>query len=66
MLLLLALVETIGESREPNHLPHYALRLATAFHDFFERCQVINHEEQYLTSARLRSCVPPRSSQPFL
>jgi arginyl-tRNA synthetase len=56
MLLLPELVESIAEAREPHHLPHYALELATAFHDFYERCQVINHEEQNLTAARLRLC----------
>ena len=56
MLLLPELVETIAEAREPHHLPHYALELATAFHDFYEKCRVINHEEQALTAARLRLC----------
>jgi arginyl-tRNA synthetase len=41
MLLLPELVESIAESHEPHHLPHYAIDLATAFHDFYERCRVM-------------------------
>ena len=56
MLLLPELVESIAEAREPHHLPHYALELATAFHDFYERCQVINLDDRNVTGARLRLC----------
>ena len=42
MLLLPELVETIAENHEPHHLPHYALELATAFHDFYEKCRVLD------------------------
>jgi arginyl-tRNA synthetase len=54
MLLLPETVEAIAENHEPHHLPHYALDLATAFHDFYEKCRVINDEEPALTKARLR------------
>jgi arginyl-tRNA synthetase len=54
MLLLPELIESIAENHEPHHLPHYAMDLATAFHDFYERCRVINDEEPALTKARLR------------
>jgi arginyl-tRNA synthetase len=56
MLLLPELVESISQNLEPHHLPHYALELATAFHDFYEKCRVINDEEPDLTRARLRLC----------
>jgi arginyl-tRNA synthetase len=56
MLLLPELVETIAENHEPHHLPHYALDLATSFHDFYEKCRVLNDEEPELTRARLRLC----------
>jgi arginyl-tRNA synthetase len=56
MLLLPELVESIAESYEPHHLPHYALELATAFHDFYEKCRVINEEDSAMTQARLRLC----------
>ena len=56
MLLLPELVEQIAENHEPHHLPHYALELATAFHDFYERCRVISDEDAALTRARLRLC----------
>ncbi len=54
MLLLPELVESIAENHEAHHLPHYALELATAFHDFYERCRVINEEDPAMTRARLR------------
>jgi arginyl-tRNA synthetase len=41
MLLLPELVETIAQNYEPHHLPHYALDLATSFHDFYEKCRVL-------------------------
>jgi arginyl-tRNA synthetase len=54
MLLLPELVETIAENHEPHHLPHYALDLATAFHDFYEKCRVLDEAEPALSRARLR------------
>jgi arginyl-tRNA synthetase len=67
MLLLPELVESIAENHEPHHLPHYALELATAFHDFYEKCQVLprqlddsgaprgpDADELALAAARLR------------
>ena len=56
MLLLPELVETIADSREPHHLPHYAMDLATSFHDFYEKCRVLNDEEPAMTQARLQLC----------
>jgi arginyl-tRNA synthetase len=54
MLVLPELVESIAENHEPHHLPHYALELATAFHDFYEKCRVIDDANPALSSARLR------------
>jgi arginyl-tRNA synthetase len=54
MLLLPELVETIAQNHEPHHLPHYALELATAFHDFYERCRVLDDDAPDMTRARLR------------
>jgi arginyl-tRNA synthetase len=56
MLLLPELVESIAESRAPHHLPYYAMDLATAFHDFYERCRVIDDADSAMTKARLRLC----------
>jgi arginyl-tRNA synthetase len=56
MLLLPELIDSIAENREPHHLPHYAMELATAFHDFYERCRVLNEDNIPLSSARLRLC----------
>lgn len=52
MLLLPELVESAAETLEPQALPHYALDLATAFHNFYERCRIIS-EDEALTLARL-------------
>ncbi len=56
MLVLLELVQTMSERLEPHHLPHYAVELATAFHNFYERCRVVSSvpEEMELSRARLR------------
>jgi arginyl-tRNA synthetase len=54
MLLLPELVETIAQNHEPHHLPHYALELATAFHDFYEKCRVLDTDAPDMTRARLR------------
>jgi arginyl-tRNA synthetase len=54
MLLLPELVESIAESYEPHHLPHYAQEVATAFHDFYEKCRVLNDDDIAMSKARLR------------
>jgi arginyl-tRNA synthetase len=54
MLLLPELVESIAQSHEPHHLAHYALELATAFHDFYEKCRVLDDDAPDMTRARLR------------
>jgi arginyl-tRNA synthetase len=54
MLQLPELVEQIAQNYEPHHLPHFALDLATAFHDFYEKCRVIDDGDLPLTKARLR------------
>jgi arginyl-tRNA synthetase len=54
MLMLPELVESIAANHEPHHLPHYALELATAFHDFYEKCRVLDDANPALSSARLR------------
>lgn len=46
-------LELAAMSLEPHHLPHYAQDLATAFHNFYERCRVISQDEA-LTLARLK------------
>jgi len=53
MLLLPELVEGIARTLEPHHLPHYALELATVFHDFYEKCRVVSDDDS-LTKARLK------------
>jgi arginyl-tRNA synthetase len=48
-------VQGAARNLEPHHLPHYALSLATAFHDFYTRHRVLEAEEgAAVTLARLR------------
>ncbi|MEX1255206.1 MAG: arginine--tRNA ligase [Dehalococcoidia bacterium] len=54
MLVLPELVEAIARTLEPHHLPHYAQDLATAFHDFYEKCKVVDDEQPELSRARLK------------
>ncbi|TMB98802.1 MAG: arginine--tRNA ligase [Chloroflexi bacterium] len=53
MLRLPELVESMALSLEPHALPYYALELATAFHDFYEKCRVLSDDEA-LSKARLK------------
>ena len=53
MLLLPELVESIALSLEPHQLPYYAVELATAFHDFYEKCRVVS-DDAALSKARLK------------
>ena len=53
MLRLPELVEAIAVSVEPHQLPYYAIELATAFHDFYEKCRVLTDEDA-LSMARLK------------
>ena len=53
MLRLPELVEQMARSLEPHHLPHYALELATVFHDFYEKCRVVT-DDVPVTKARLK------------
>ena len=54
MLLLPELVETAALNLAPHSLPHFALELATAFHNFYERCRIISDAEPEMTRARLK------------
>ncbi len=53
LLLLPELVETVAQTLEPHHLPHYAQDLATVFHSFYKQCRVVSRNEA-LTKARLK------------
>jgi arginyl-tRNA synthetase len=53
MLRLPELVESIALTLEPHQLPYYAVELATAFHDFYEKCRVLSDDEA-LSKARLK------------
>ena len=45
MLRLPELLEQVVDSLEPHQLPYYATELATAFHDFYEKCRVLSDDE---------------------
>jgi len=53
MLQLPELVEGVALSLEPHQLPYYAMDLATAFHDFYEKCRVVS-DDKALSKARLK------------
>ncbi|HLB24390.1 MAG TPA: arginine--tRNA ligase [Dehalococcoidia bacterium] len=53
MLRLPELVETMATTLEPHQLPYYAMDLATAFHDFYEKCRVLTDDEA-LSKSRLK------------
>jgi arginyl-tRNA synthetase len=53
MLQLPELVESVAVSLEPHQLPYYAMDLATAFHDFYEKCRVVSNDEA-VSRARLK------------
>ena len=53
MMRLPELVELMARTLEPHHLTHYALELATVFHDFYEKCRVVT-DDVPLTKARLK------------
>jgi arginyl-tRNA synthetase len=55
MLQLPELVEGVAVSLEPHQLPYYAMDLATAFHDFYEKCRVVSDDEA-ISKARLKLC----------
>jgi arginyl-tRNA synthetase len=59
MLQLPELVETVAVNLEPHLLPYYAIDLATAFHDFYEKCRVVSDDEA-LSKARLKLCAAAR------
>jgi arginyl-tRNA synthetase len=54
MLTLPELVESIAVTLEPHHLPYYAQDLATTFHDFYEKCRVVDGDNLPLSKARLK------------
>ena len=53
MLRLPELVESMALALEPHQLPYYAVELATAFHDFYEKCRVLTDDDA-LSMARLK------------
>ncbi len=53
MLLLPEVVATVANLLEPQHLPYYAIDLATVFHSFYKECRVIS-DDLLLTKARLK------------
>jgi arginyl-tRNA synthetase len=60
MLQLPDLVQLMAERSEPHHLPHYAQELATAYHQFYTECRVLDQDAMPLSNARLRLCEAAR------
>lgn len=53
MLKLPEVVEIAALNLEPHHLAHFSQDLATAFHNFYEKCRVMSDDEP-MTRARLK------------
>jgi arginyl-tRNA synthetase len=53
MVLLPEIIETALLNLAPQHLPYYAMELATEFHVFYKQCRVITEDEK-MTAARLK------------
>jgi arginyl-tRNA synthetase len=56
MLVLPETVEFMALNLEPQHLPHYAIELATSFHTFYQQRRVVSSkpEDLEVTRARLK------------
>ena len=55
---LTSVINTIADTYEVHHLPHYSLELATSFHNFYQNCRVLseNAADLELSKARLKLC----------
>ncbi|MEC8986562.1 MAG: arginine--tRNA ligase [Chloroflexota bacterium] len=53
-----SVINTIADTYEVHHLPHYSLELATSFHNFYQNCRVLSENEAdlELSKARLKLC----------
>jgi len=53
-----SVINTIADTYEVHHLPHFSLELATSFHNFYQKCRVISENESdlELSKARLKLC----------
>ena len=53
-----SVINTIADTYEVHHLPHYSLELATSFHNFYQNCRVLseNATDLELSKARLKLC----------
>ena len=50
------IIQSVSETLEPHHLPHYSVELSTVFHWFYENCRVVSDKPQDIevTKARLK------------
>ena len=53
-----SVINTIADTYEVHHLPHYSLELATSFHNFYQNCRVLSEDaaDLELSKARLKLC----------
>ena len=53
-----SVINTIADTYEVHHLPHFSLELATSFHNFYQNCRVLseNAADLELSKARLKLC----------
>ena len=69
MMRLVDVIETVASTFEPQHLPHYAMSLATAFHTFNDAFKQQNDsslkvitDDEAMTRARLRLVLAAKTS----
>tara|TARA_R110002073_G_scaffold118918_1_gene258751 strand:- start:677616 stop:679517 length:1902 start_codon:yes stop_codon:yes gene_type:complete len=51
-----SLIETAGQSCEPNRLCSFVYDLASAYSSFFDKCPVLKNDDESLRNSRLRLC----------
>ena len=56
MLGLPAAIDAVAESLEPHRLCTYLYELASAFHQFYEKCSVLTAETDEARASRLAMC----------
>ena len=56
MLVLPEHIDSISVTLAPHALPHYAVELANAFHQFYDHCRVVSSEpgEELIMKSRLK------------
>lgn len=54
MIQLSAIIALCAETLSPHHLTHYAQKLASAFHSFYEECRVVSQDPAHVDLGKAR------------